>query len=113
MPAYTGACDTTYRDDAWSGPNGWLKLDDIVVGTIGATSSQSLGLLDPTLELTHIELYYTENNAMQLGELSIQVGETHYELPAGWSNENHPSGDGWLETDQSCVWWVKIETMNS
>ena len=46
---------------------------------------------------------------MQLGELSIQVGDTDYKLPAGWSNENHPNGDGWLETDSSCVWWMEID----
>ena len=24
------------------------------------------------------------------------------------ADENYPNGDGWLETDQSCVWWTKI-----
>jgi hypothetical protein len=109
---YPGSCSTNNQDDIldnWSGGSGWLKLDNIDVSTTGATSSQSLGSLDPTLPLTHIELYYTENNALQVGDLSIQVGDTSYGLPAGWSNANHPSGDGWLETDQSCVWWMKIE----
>ena len=37
------------------------------------------------------------------------MGDTDYKLPAGWSNENYPSGDGWLETDSSCVWWMEID----
>ena len=109
VPTYSGSCSTTYRDNDWSGGNGWLKLDDIGVSTKGTTSSQSLGSLDPLLPLTHIELYYTEDNAVQVGDVRIEVGDTLYGLPAGWSNANHPSGDGWLETDQSCVWWVKID----
>ena len=82
VPSYSGSCSTAYRDNDWSGTSGWLKLDDIDVSTTGATSSQSLGSLDPTLPLTHIELYYTEDNALQVGDLSIQVGDTSYGLPA-------------------------------
>jgi hypothetical protein len=115
VPAYTGACDTTYRDDDWSGPSGWLKLDAIDVSTKGTTSSQSLGTIDPTLPLTHIELYNAENDAVQVAGVTIQVGDTYYWLRADWSNaffdlNNAPyaNGDGWLETDQSCVWWTKI-----
>mmetsp|Transcript_22225 Transcript_22225/g.62540 ORF Transcript_22225/g.62540 Transcript_22225/m.62540 type:complete len:180 (-) Transcript_22225:346-885(-) len=109
VPAYTGTCDTTYRDDGWTGPSGWLNLDEIDVQTKGITSSQSLGPLDPTLPLTHIELYYNQNDAVQVAGVTIQVGDTSYGLPASWSLENWPSGDGWLETNQSCVWWVKID----
>ena len=65
--------------------------------------------VDPTLPLTHIELYYDWTDAVQVAGITIQVGDTSYGLPASWSLENHPSGDGWLETDQSCVWWVKID----
>ena len=116
MPPFTGnpgdQCSDTEKDaifDNWSGASGWLKLDDINVETKGITSSQSLGPLDPTLPLTHIELYYNENDAVQVAGVTIQVGDTSYGLPASWSNENYPNGDGWLETDQSCVWWTKID----
>ena len=81
---------------------------DVSVGRSLRTSSQSLGPLDPTLPLTHIELYYNQNDAVQVAGVTIQVGDTSYGLPASWSLENHPNGDGWLETDQSCVWWTKI-----
>ena len=111
-PAYSGPCSVTDQDsilDDWSGDSGWLKLDNIDVQTKGLTSSQSLGSLDPTLPLTHIEFYYNHPNAVQVAGVTIQVGDTSYGLPASWSNENWPSGDGWLETDQSCVWWVKID----
>jgi len=112
VPPYTGLCSVTDQDaifDNWSGDSGWLKLDDINVETKGITSSQSLGPLDPTLPLTHIELYYNQNDAVQVAGVTIQVGDTSYGLPASWSNEGWPNGDGWLETDQSCVWWVKID----
>ena len=116
MPPFTGnpgdQCSDAEKDaifDNWSGDSGWLKLDDINVETKGITSSQSLGPLDPTLPLTHIELYYNQNDAVQVAGVTIQVGDTSYGLPASWSNENHPNGDGWLETDQSCVWWTKID----
>ena len=116
VPTYSGSCSTAYRDNDWSGTSGWLKLDDIDVSTIGATFSQSLGSLDPTLPLTHIELYNAENDAVQVAGVTIQVGDTYYWLRADWSNaffdlNNAPyaNGDGWLETDQSCVWWMEIE----
>ena len=44
---------------------------------------------------------------MQVSDVSIQVGDTSYGLPASWSNENWPSGDGWLETNESCVCSVR------
>ena len=116
MPPFTGnpgdQCSDTEKDaifDNWSGESGWLNLDEIDIQTKGLTSSQSLGSLDPTLPLTHIEFYYNHPNAVQVAGVTIQVGDTSYGLPASWSNEGWPNGDGWLETDQSCVWWVKID----
>jgi len=116
VPAFTGnpgdQCSDTEKDaifDNWSGESGWLNLDEIDVQTKGLTSSQSLGFLDPTMPLTHIELYYDWTDAVQVAGVTIQVGDTSYGLPASWSNEGWPNGDGWLETDQSCVWWVKID----
>ena len=107
VPTYTGSCSTAYRDDDWSGPSGWLKLDAIDVSTKGLTSSQSLGSLDPTLPLTHIEFYYNENNGLGVQDVSIQVGDAYYGVPEDWTLVN--GGNGWLETDQRCVWWIEIE----
>ena len=107
VPTYTGSCSTAYRDDDWSGPSGWLKLDAIDVSTKGLTSSQSLGSLDPTLPLTHIEFYYNENNGLGVQDVSIQVGDAYYGVPEDWTLVN--GGNGWLETDQRCVWWMEIE----
>jgi len=109
VPTYSGSCSTAYRDNDWSGTSGWLKLDAIDASTKGTTSSQSLGFLDPRLPLTHIELYYNNDNGLGIHDVSIQVGDTSYGVLAGWSDAASIGGDGWLETDQSCVWWMKIE----
>ena len=106
VPTYSGSCSTAYRDNDWSGPNGWLKLDDIDVSARGITSSQSLGSLDPTLPLTHIEFYYTSANGLRIGDVSIQVGGTQYGLPAGWDSY---ANYALLETDSCPKWWMEIE----
>ena len=108
-PAYSGPCSVTDQDsilDDWSGDSGWLKLDDIDVSARGITSSQSLGSLDPTLPLTHIEFYSTSADGMRIGDVIIQVGDTSYGLPAGWDSY------AWyalLETDSCPRWWMEIE----
>ena len=108
-PAYSGPCSVTDQDsilDDWSGDSGWLKLDDIDVSARGITSSQSLGSLDPTLPLTHIEFYSTSANGMRVGDVIIQVGGTQYGLPAGW---NSYADYALLETDSCPKWWMEIE----
>ena len=108
-PAYSGPCSVTDQDsilDDWSGGSGWLKLDDIDVSARGITSSQSLGSLDPTLPLTHIEFYSTSANGMRVGDVIIQVGGTQYGLPAGWDSY---ANYALLETDSCPKWWMEIE----
>ena len=108
-PAYSGPCSVTDQDsilDDWSGDSGWLKLDDIDVSARGITSSQSLGSLDPTLPLTHIEFYSTSADGMRIGDVIIQVGDTSYGLPAGW---NSYANYALLETDSCPDWWMEIE----
>ncbi len=48
----SGSCSTTYVDNAWSGADDWLLLDDIDVSSLGASSTQSLGTIDSQLPET-------------------------------------------------------------